>query len=64
MDPIAKALVELGVGGYGLAQFGPHLNPEQALQIAQKIKGMPSGENALTKAFSQFGMKAPQMANQ
>lgn len=59
-----KYAADAGALGYSAAQFGPHLNPEQALQIGQALQRNPQMGDVLTRALAQLGVRIPMMTNQ
>lgn len=57
--PLKEAAL-LGTGLYGAAEFGPHLNPEQALKIGNILKNLPSADSGvLQRVLQQLGVRLP-----
>lgn len=61
-----KNVADVGAVGsdvYGAAQFGPHLNPEAALNIGQNMQNVPRGSQALQQILQQLGVRLPSIGN-
>ena len=61
VPPELKALAGLGAGAYGLAEFGPHLNPELGAKIGQTMKNTPQVGAGVEKLLQQLGVRLPSL---
>lgn len=59
----AKYAADATALGYGAAQFGPHLNPEAAQQLGNRLQNNPQMNDAVTRLLQQLGVRLPLATN-
>lgn len=59
----AADIAAVGTGAYGLSQFGPHMNPEVAQKVGQKMQGVSQINPKILTALQQLGIRLPEDYN-